>query len=243
MKIKIEPEQKQVVAKKNNFIQTTKYEMGAQQLKLLLYMMSKIKPTDKEFTRNTYKVSDLCAIIDIENVTINRRLVYKALEQIRDSGFYYKIDGVYRYSGWVSAFEPNDAQDEVTIEFDEVLAPYLLNLTEAYTLYDYSVITELQSKYAIRLYELIKSYSNIGQFIISIEDLKQLLKVDGYTDYKDFKKRILVQALCEINETTDIYVTYEPIREGRHITKISFVILFGSKRKELSKKKENKENE
>ena len=71
-------------------------------------------------------------------------------------------------------------------------------------------ILSLQSKKAITLYELLKSYA--GRTFpptISIEDLKEKLdmKSSSYNIFKDFYKRGISDPLKEINENTDIFVT------------------------------------
>lgn len=213
-----------VVAKKNSFIQTTRYEMSAQQQKLLLYMVSKIKPTDRDFTTHTYNLWELCEVLGVEKQLNNRQSILKSLKQIRDGGFFYKIEDTYRYSGWVSAFEADIDKGEVTIEFDSVLAPYLLNLSEAYTMYDYSLIVGMESKYSIRLYEIIKSYANLRQFEVTVEELRALMQITGYEEYKEFKRRVLTQAVLEINKMTDLFVICDPVREGKCIKKIRFMI-------------------
>jgi plasmid replication initiation protein len=50
------------------------------------------------------------------------------------------------------------------------------------------------------------------------------LLAENYTDYKNFRVRVIEPSLFEINTYTDLTVNYEPIRTGKYITNIKFVV-------------------
>lgn len=83
----------------------------------------------------------------------------------------------------------------------------------------------MRSKYAIRLYEILKSYAYIGEYTTTIADLREDLQIAGYTTYKDIRRRVLDPAVEEINEITDIFADPKPIKTGHAITAIRFDIL------------------
>jgi plasmid replication initiation protein len=83
----------------------------------------------------------------------------------------------------------------------------------------------MKSEYSIHLYEILKSYENLGTYTVELEELKQLLMLsDKYDRYDNFRTKIIETALKEINEKTDIIISYKPIREGRTIKKLRFTI-------------------
>ena len=83
----------------------------------------------------------------------------------------------------------------------------------------------MKSKYSIRLYELFKSYYNLRYFEISVDELKKMLNVENkYTDYKNFRVNVIDKSIEEINSTTDLQVSYTPIRNNRVITHLYFSI-------------------
>ena len=49
-------------------------------------------------------------------------------------------------------------------------------------------------------------------------------EVKTYENFAAFKRRILEPAMKEINEYTDLHLTYEPITKGRKVVKIKFHI-------------------
>lgn len=81
---------------------------------------------------------------------------------------------------------------------------------------------------AVRIYEIMKSYSFQKNKVFELDELKHLLMVENINSYKDFslfRKKVLEKAQEEINELTDITIYFEPIAKGRKIVKIKFKIL------------------
>ena len=86
-------------------------------------------------------------------------------------------------------------------------------------------ICKLNSVYAIKLYELLKQYHKIGWRIIDIRELKYMFGIDkGYSQYCDFKKRVILIAISEINKNTDLEIEIEEIKKGRKVSEIKFFI-------------------
>ena len=54
--------------------------------------------------------------------------------------------------------------------------------------------------------------------------MKKILIVENYDDYRAFRRRVLEPSIFEINEYTDLTVQYEPIKSGKTITDIKFII-------------------
>ena len=116
------------------------------------------------------------------------------------------------------------------IEFHEDLMPYIANLKSRYTKYELVNIGAFTSTHTIRLYELCSQYKKIGQREIKLETLKDWLQIsDKYQQIKDFKKRVLIPAIEEINAKSDLMVSFEPIKQGRTITAFKFTILIKKK--------------
>lgn len=92
---------------------------------------------------------------------------------------------------------------------------------------DLLIVRDLNSKYSLALYEILKDYINIGQLRINIKDLKTALGVDqnkGYIIYTSFNRRVLKPAIDEINEKTDLQVKYKAIKSGTGYKEIVFTM-------------------
>ena len=76
------------------------------------------------------------------------------------------------------------------------------------------------------LYELFKSYAYQKHIRISIAELRNYLGIgeDKYKDYKSFRRSILERCIKEIEEYTDIRVSFQPYRNGRYYVAIDFII-------------------
>jgi len=75
----------------------------------------------------------------------------------------------------------------------------------------------LTSKYSKLLYEILKDYVGIHKKELSMENLINLLNVttENQTKWLYFNQNILKKTVSEINEKTDIIVSYEPIKEKK----------------------------
>ena len=63
--------------------------------------------------------------------------------------------------------------------------------------------------------------------VMTVEEIRRLLDVNGYPEYPEFKRRVIKPAIDEINKCSeDIHVLFYPMRgeHGRNIEKINFVI-------------------
>jgi plasmid replication initiation protein len=92
-------------------------------------------------------------------------------------------------------------------------------------MYELGNVGGLKSVYGIRLYELLVQYKAIGERTIKIKYLREILCLGAkYKAMKDFKKYIIESAMKEINEQTDLRISYENIKRGRSIISLHFTI-------------------
>ena len=101
----------------------------------------------------------------------------------------------------------------------------MTRLEEHFTSYQAKQVAHLTSKYAVRLYELLIAWREAGKVPpIEISEFRNRLGLldDEYTAMHNFKKRVLEPSIQQINEHTDITVTYEQHKKGRLISGFSF---------------------
>ena len=117
--------------------------------------------------------------------------------------------------------------------------PLITRLEQHFTSYQLEQVSQLTSKYAVRLYELIIAWREIGKVpVINIQDLRLKLGVDAseYQHMHHFKKRVLDLAKTQINTHTDITVDYEQHKAGRTITGFSFTFTQKKQPKDITPK-------
>jgi plasmid replication initiation protein len=87
----------------------------------------------------------------------------------------------------------------------------ITRLEERFTSYDIKQIGNLSSKYAVRLYELLMAWKMKGVVSFELEDFREKIGLDSdeYRPMSNFKKFVLDLAVSQINEHTDITVSYE----------------------------------
>ena len=108
------------------------------------------------------------------------------------------------------------------LDFQKDILPFLSNLSTEFTKYLASDLIGVTSTHAIRLYELLMQYRSLGKREIEIDKLRWMFELQNkYPVWADFKKRVLDQAVKEINEFSPLDVTYDTKRTGRKITSIN----------------------
>lgn len=228
--ILLRDERNQKVVKANSLIQKTRYELNLQEQKMLLYIISKIKPNDKEFSEITLNLRDICSVLGININGKNYRNFKNSLKSLRDKSFWMKTQNNQEILlAWLDEvkLDYNYSPPIVKVTLNKNLKPYLIALRNNFTSYELSSILAFKSKFSIRIYELIKSfsYNEDGNFELTLENLKEILNVKGkYREYKDFRKKVLDVAIEEINKFSDLNVNYKPIRINRRIQSIIFSV-------------------
>ena len=172
------------------------------------------------------------ALREAVNNLFNRQFSYTA--EYKKTG---KV-GIVR-SRWVSRIFYVDDLALLEITFAPDVVPLITRLEEHFTSYQAKQVAHLTSKYATRLYELLISWREVGKVPqIEIGEFRNRLGLldDEYTAMHNFKKRVLEPSIQQINEHTDITVTYEQHKKGRVISGFSFKL----KQKQQAKKIESK---
>ena len=137
----------------------------------------------------------------------------------------------------------NSYNDDVMIQFNQFIMPYLIDLKAEFTQYKISELKELNSKYSLILYRwLAMNYSQYEHYSvkggrraeqveayrnpsITVKELREITDtVNEYKHFPHFENWILKKPLEEINAHTSFNVSYEKIKKGRSIDSIVFHI-------------------
>lgn len=137
---------------------------------------------------------------------------------------------------WVSSIRYVDGAGTLYLNFAHRMIPYITRLEKEFTRYKMDKVANMSSPYAIRLYELLVQWGNVGEREIELEWLRKTLVLDKeYDRLGDFKKRVIDVALSQINEHTDMTVSYAQRKTGRVVTHLIFA--FQSKEEPKAKTK------
>ena len=177
------------------------------------------------------------------NVSIDAS--YKALREAVNNLFNRQFSYIAEYkrtgktgvvrSRWVSRIFYVDDLALLEITFAPDVVPLITRLEEHFTSYQAKQVAHLTSKYATRLYELLIAWREVGKVPqMEISEFRNRLGLldTEYTAMNNFKSRVLEPSIKQINEHTDITVTYEQHKKGRVISGFSFKL----KQKQQAKK-------
>lgn len=137
----------------------------------------------------------------------------------------------------------DDHSDEVIIEFNRHIMPYLLQINQDFTQYAISDILELNSKYSIILYKWLSMHYNQYDYykskgnrtnrqlellknpVVTVKELRRITDtMNEYPRFTNFESYVVKNALKEISEYTHFEVTYEKYKKGRSIESIKFFV-------------------
>lgn len=211
-----------------------KSPLTAREQKLILTAVSMIDWKAKELPEVTISMKKYCELLELQSTK------YTAIKNFTDNLMTKVIsiplpDGNEMSTHWVSNAIYMKGEGRVILSFDPKLKPYLLDLSK-FTQYKLENILSLDSTYSIRIYEILRQWAYGGSWEGSLESLRKMVGFlpKSYDLYGNFKSKVLDVAIKEINEKTDLIVSYEEIKKGRKVVAIKFFI------KEKKRNKEKK---
>jgi plasmid replication initiation protein len=133
----------------------------------------------------------------------------------------------HRTSHWVIDISYMNETETVALSFSPAIIASIDDLQKHLSSYDVRKVANLTNARAIRLYELMKDLHHKSKTSrVSIEDLRSKLGILEY-EYKrmfDFKRQVLDYAIEQINEHTDLKVSYKQHKTVRTISAFTFNI-------------------
>lgn len=234
---KTEADRKQYVVKANDLIRKTRYDMTPQQQKIILFAISKIKPDDQPTTEYKLDIDELCKACGIE---LNSGYYYKSIKddiaKLTTRIWVKMPDDTEQTVSWIGDAKITPFNRKVSITFHKAMSPYLFDLHQRYTQYHLEDVLVLKSKYSIRLYEILRSYTTQNaidngiekEVMFSVSELREMLDVDGYPRWAEFDRCVIKKAVDEINACNDVlHISYNTYTDGgRNIEKVNFIIGF-----------------
>jgi len=242
--------QKNLIAQSKELVEA-KYNFNLWELRLFIEVLQQIDKNDKDFKRYRLYYQDIIAqygkgkkdykYIRNASLSLLRKVVH--FDYVTEDG----IERTYHAVLFTAADTPKnwrEIDESMYIDFkvNSDLKDQLIELKKNYLLYDKRNILRLRSKFAVRIYQILKSYEweNRESVVVelSVAELRLMLLVDEngdptkeYPKYYMFKRRVLLQAQKEIQEHTDIAFSFEEIKKGRRVDVIRFYLRKNRKNK------------
>ena len=218
---------------KDNDLVGASYSLGVAEQRLIFLAIIK--------AREQHKLIDAMGLLRIDSKSyqkqfnVSRQTAYEALKTAVTGLFnaeleYSQIDKetgklAHHKRRWVEHIVYIDDAACVDLQFTSSIIPLITRLDERYTEYELKQVSELQSEYAIRLYELMMQWKSVGKTNkIPLAEFRTKLGVEPeqYKKMCNFKARVLDLAISQINDFTDVTATYEQHKAGRAVTGFTF---------------------
>jgi len=119
----------------------------------------------------------------------------------------------------------------VQAKFNPEMSGLLLQLKSFFTQYNLIEYLTLPSTYSQRLFEILKSWSNAPEVVLSVAELHNLLETPPSlrSDFRNFRIRVIEKARKDIHEKTSLRFEWEPVKAGRSVEAIRFLFAPGRK--------------
>lgn len=132
----------------------------------------------------------------------------------------------HRTSHWVIDIAYMNETETVALSFSPAIIASIDDLQKHISSYDVRKVANLTNARTIRLYELLNHLHKRKTSRISIEDLRNKLGILEH-EYKrmfDFKRQVLDYSIEQINEHTDLKVSYKQHKTVRTISAFTFKV-------------------
>jgi plasmid replication initiation protein len=214
-----------IVIKSNELIRKSRFSLSVIEQRIVIYLISQIKPDDTERTEYEFDIKDFCEVCGIEYY-YNLFALKDIIKSLRDKSVWIKLpNGAETTVAWIEKPYIYPGTGKVKIRLDRDMIPYLVQLKSNFTQYELMAILGLKSKFSIRLYEIFKSYEFAGKVEIDIEELRKMLMIENeYKKFYDFRRYVVDKAIEEITVFTDLNVSYTLIKDGRMVKGFEFTI-------------------
>ena len=232
---------------KDNALINASYNLETAEQRLIMLAVINARETGQGITADSKL--EIHASDYAKHFNVSTDAAYKVMKEAVNNLFERKFSYVAEYkktgktgvvrSRWVSRIFYVDSLAILEITFAPDVVPLVTRLEEHFTSYQLKQVSNLTSKYAIRLYELLIAWREVGKTPqIELSEFRQKIGVENgeYERMHHFKARVLVPAIKQINEHTDITASYEQHKRGRTISGFSFRF----KQKQQVKKIESK---
>ena len=235
-----------LLVRKSNSLVEARYKFNMWETRVFTKMITMVRRNDEDFKNYRIYLRDIIQEFGLDKDRASYDLLRdgaNTLLQKEVSIFHESEDGLNetRTHLIVSATTQVNGSNTnyIEVNFHPKMKPHLLELKNRFTVYDVKNILNLPSSYSVRIYELLKQYEKIGYRKFEFEDLKEIIGAkevyrnkkgkqetkDNYPLYGSFNQKILKKAQKHLLLHTDLCFEFEPIKMGRKVHEIRFIIM------------------
>jgi len=213
--------------RQSNVLTNARFEYSELQLDLFFFILSKLRKTQeslvyhlniKELSGLTGKQYHLPYLVQATEGMMSRVFTIKTEKSIKQLSMFQKIE----YLTGTGITE---------IKLSEDILPHLFHLQDNFTSYGLAAALRLPGKYAKRIYQLCSQWKDLGETKkYDIQDFKKILDLlddkgnEKLKQISELKAKVLDPAIKQINEHTELHVSYKLEKVGRSFKNIVFTV-------------------
>jgi len=217
----------------HNAITQARYEMTALEMDIVFMLLAQLGEDDEPYRVYQINAKHLQELSESE---VKLAYFKEATEKLIGRVYEMTTARGFLQIGIVSSAEYITGTGIIELSIDPKMRPYLFSLKSNFTTFQLKLALQLKSKYSKRLYQLLSQFKDTGEYYVTIESLKLMLKLrdaktgeEQYKNYADFEKYVIKPAQKQLKEHTDISFTYKIDKQGRKYHALKFSIVYTPK--------------
>ena len=173
--------------------------------RILFLLLSQIKMNDTYFESLELSITDYCKFFGISNGGKVKNLLTEAIDFLKNTIFIVEGDPI-KFLDDTSDIE----KGQLYLLLDDTLEPYLLNIINQFTAFEIGFVAKLKSFYSQKMYLYLHTFMNSPiSCRLGIDKVSQVFSDGRYTKPGELNNFVLKKAVDEINELTDITISYQ----------------------------------
>ena len=188
--------------------------------KLFYEIISRLKPehldgiSKSENIKLTISIKDFLNSVDAANSKNLYTHVIDCVDRLQTTQIKWTENAVEKAATIISYYEHHDKSGEIEVQIHSELAKKVLELTHNnHFSFLKNYLQKLNNAQAIKLFPYFMSWRNKGMVEMTLEAFKKRFGCEGsgYNKFSNLKLRVLDPAITEINDKTDLDVSYKPL--------------------------------
>jgi len=211
---------KKEVTYSNDFSNTIFTNFSRKEKQLLLFLIAGIKNEDLDDKIYNFNPKEIKAMLDFN------RKPYKVLSDMIDSignkpMYVFTSDKTLEKIYIFDKITYTVNSDSIGISWGKSAINLFKRLTGNFSKYFIENIRNLKSENSIEFYLKAESSLFKGSFYLDVEDIKKIFNIN-YEKVYDIKRKLLDKSQKDINDNTDISISYKDVKKGRSIIGFTF---------------------
>jgi plasmid replication initiation protein len=219
-----------VQVRQHNAITNARYEMSACEMDIVFTLLSKLTSADKTGTMYLVRVREM-------ELLTGRQWNYKQLlestELLNSRVYHIEDKAKILQVGLLASAEYLKGKGAIELEISEKMRPYLIDLKSNFTSYHLQAALSLTSKFAKRIYQMASQWKDVGHTkTYKLDEFKYMLDLkdpkgkepEQYIRVADLQRSVLKVSVEQINEHTDLHISYELSKSSRAFDRIKFYV-------------------